>query len=143
MHKKDHRLFFGLAALLMVAGYGMSVGAFDMTEVAAAAGVTAPPHIQSVSTISGAGVILQIEITGHRFTKTGNTVNFGPGAIQNLGSPDGKTIRFIHPSTIGPACSPGEACPHWVMKVMPNTRYPVSVTNSNGTSNVVQYKTPK
>jgi hypothetical protein len=67
-------------------------------------------------------------ISGSGFTPRANTVRFGPGHIENLGSPDGRMLPFIVPDgynvpNVG-AFPPTQPGPH-----------EVRVVNANGTSN--------
>jgi peptidoglycan hydrolase-like protein with peptidoglycan-binding domain len=47
-------------------------------------------------------------------------------------------VYFTIPTSIGPNCSPGSACPDYVRLVTPG-QYNVTVENSNGTSNTLVY----
>lgn len=91
-----------------------------------------------------------IQIIGQGFTQN-NRVNFGSGAIANLPSsaivqtctgycahaPE-EVVNFTVPTSIGPYCAPGMMCAMYMQLITPGT-YPISVTNSNGTSNTVTF----
>ena len=106
------------------------------------------PVITSISTtttlvtplVAQGPVGTSVTITGTGFTSTGNTIHFGPGAIQNVSSTNGTTLTFTVPSTLTGGCSAGSgmACAMYIATISPGT-YSVSVTNANGTSNTVTY----
>ena len=96
--------------------------------------------ITSISPASGqAGT--SVTLTGH-FTATGNIVHFGPGGIGNLSATAAgngmQSITFTVPTSIGPYCRPGMACPMYMMLVT-NGVYKISVENDNGISNSVDF----
>jgi len=91
------------------------------------------PSITVLSPTSGV-VGTTVIVTGSRFTKTENTVNFGNGFIGGLTSANGTTLQFIVPAGLS-ICSPlMEFCP-LVSLIVNSGTYDVSVTNANGTSN--------
>jgi hypothetical protein len=79
-----------------------------------------------------------VSIRGGGFTPTGNTVKFGKGYINGLGSSDGVTLRFTVPEGLN-LCppttdqSPAVPCPGAYPRVSPGP-YAISVMNGNGTS---------
>ena len=80
-----------------------------------------------------------VTLYGNGFTSTGNDVHFGAGGTRNLSS-NGSTISFVVPSWIS-ACDflqQGYSCGSSVTQVTPAT-YQVYVTNSMGTTNVVNF----
>ncbi|MDO8504676.1 MAG: IPT/TIG domain-containing protein [Candidatus Liptonbacteria bacterium] len=124
--------------------------------------------IYGISPESGS-VGAQVTIKGRGFTATDNTVNFGRGAITGLPATYAGTnctndacmnstvtnpqsdiaiaaysfITFTVPESLSPVCPPSVSslpvpCPALAQMVTPGT-YPVSVTNSNGTSNGVKF----
>ncbi|MDO8569539.1 MAG: IPT/TIG domain-containing protein [bacterium] len=101
-------------------------------------GSTTQPSITVLSPISGP-VGTAITITGTGFTSTGNTVNFGTGAIPDLTSSDGKTITFALPSYLNPACY--YSTPRCLMPAFSVSAgtYQVSVQNANGQSNQMPF----
>jgi len=80
----------------------------------------------------------QITLTGTNFTTTGNSINFGTGAIANVASTNnGTTLSFTIPSNINAACYyQTPACLMPSISITPGN-YKISVTNANGTSNQV------
>jgi len=93
------------------------------------------PTISYISPNSGY-VGQQVTIYGSNFASS-NRINFGNGALQNVYS-NGSIISFTVPSSVGPYCAPGTACPQYLISITPGT-YNVSVMNSNGTSNIVPF----
>jgi len=84
----------------------------------------------------GSGPIgTRVTIMGSGFTRTGNSINFAGvrNAIPNLPSPDGKSLSFVMPAYACPGG--GRACSN---TPFPNGSYELSVTNANGTSDVVK-----
>ncbi|HWQ69120.1 MAG TPA: IPT/TIG domain-containing protein [Patescibacteria group bacterium] len=81
----------------------------------------------------------EVDITGHGFTRSGNTVRFGPGYIHDLASTDGRTLQFIVPDGLD-LCPPGPRtqCPDGFPQVVPGL-YEVSVLTSEGESNRLQF----
>lgn len=130
----------------------MSLGSATI-RVGASSSATSAPVINAMNPTSGA-VGTQVTLLGNNFSPTGNIVHFGSGAIANVSSkpavyscpmmPAGASttgcgagadeITFTVPSSVGPYCAPGKACPMYVMVVQPGS-YPVSVENAGGTSN--------
>jgi len=113
------------------------------------------PTISSISPTSGA-VGTSVTIAGAGFTSS-NIVHFGGGAISGVPSApsiyncpfmaagsagtcgsSSQTLTFTVPSSVGPYCAPGTACPMYVQLVTPGT-YNVYVQNDNGTSNTVTF----
>lgn len=92
---------------------------------------TSTVYIYQMNPSSGA-IGRQVVLVGTGFSKTGNTVNFGTGAITNLEA-DGRTIKFNVPDALNPACLSAVPYPCEMPSRMttPGT-YPVSVMNSSG-----------
>ena len=68
-----------------------------------------------------------------------NSINFGSSLIPGITSLDGTSITFIIPSYTTPACLySAPACKIAQQQIMPGI-YPVSVTNTSGTSNAVDF----
>ena len=86
----------------------------------------------------------QITIKGSGFTSTGNKIKFGDLGSENnssysLNSFDGKTLVFNVPSSNYMSCwYSNPACMTAAYLTQPGT-YEVSVTNANGTSNVLNF----
>jgi hypothetical protein len=95
---------------------------------------TGRPHLVRLTpstVLSGTGAVVTVELTGDRFTATGNTVYFGSIELGPLPS-NGSVIRFTVPETIP---SRGEVPP---MMVQPG-RYDVHVVNANGVSDSLAF----
>ena len=102
-------------------------------------GVTpsADTSITSLSPASGS-VGTEVVVTGGGFTTTGNTVRFGVGYINNLGSSDGVTLRFTVPDGLNlcpppSSMTPETPCPGGYPQVKPGS-YSILVVNNNGSS---------
>jgi len=81
-------------------------------------------------------------VRGAGFTPRGNIVRFGAGYIRDLGSPDGKTLRFTVPEGLD-LSPPGGPAADAYPPVRPGT-YEVSVLNALGASNSATFVvTPK
>ncbi len=113
------------------------------------------PAIVAIQPDSGA-IGTKVVITGTGFTPEDNNVafrlepgdsneTFKIGYINNLISPDGKTIEFVLPKFLGvcafplPLTTPITVCPDIGLNLKPNQTYPVFVVNQNGTSNSVSF----
>jgi hypothetical protein len=95
------------------------------------------PTISSITPTAGPSQT-NVTITGTGFTDN-NIVHLSVGAISGLGSiNNGTSITFTLPSSIGPYCKPGQACPMY-MALLTNGTYPVSVETANGSSNSVSF----
>lgn len=102
---------------------------------------TSGPNITSISPLTGP-VGTQVTITGSGFTTTGNRINFDftPNTSEplwsNLNSANGSTLSFDLPGTNGAVCF------NWpcllTLPVNPGL-HKISVTNTNGTSNSVNF----
>ncbi len=132
------------------------VGALTRARIATQCGTsttsTSTVKILSINPTSGP-VGTTVSITGTGFTAD-NIVHFGGGAIGNVAVSSStvapcpsaincnanatETLTITIPSSIGPYCAPGTACPMYEMLVTPNT-YMISVQNENGTSNAVSF----
>jgi len=77
-----------------------------------------------------------VTLTGTGFTPTGNSITIGstPNAVINVPSSDTRTLSFSIPSQLCNQLSGSAVC----LPLQPGT-YPFSVTNTNGTSNTVQF----
>lgn len=99
--------------------------------------LTADDAIPEISLLTpGTGPVgTTVTLIGSGFTKTGNAINIGEvgSVVTNLPSPDGKTIVFIIPTS----CYTGATCEGGIPK---HGTYELSVTNANGTSNVVRFE---
>jgi hypothetical protein len=144
--------------------YPQTIPTPDLTPVSLPINQTPPSNATEIPAITAiqpdAGVIgTKVIITGAGFTARDNNVAFrlepedGPerfkvGYINNLISPDGKTIEFIVPEVLG-ACAfplpenkggPIVGCPAIGILFKPGTdTYPVFVVNQNGTSNSINF----
>jgi peptidoglycan hydrolase-like protein with peptidoglycan-binding domain len=104
-------------------------------------GTTPPPvsglNIQYLAPQSGA-VGSTVTIYGSGFTND-NTVHFGSGVVMHVPSYNGTSISFTAPSALEPLCYFSEPrCAMPARQVTPGV-YGVSVQNSNGTSNSIQF----
>lgn len=113
-------------------------GNLDTAPIIVASGV--PTTILVMSPLKGA-VGQEVVLTGLNFTATGNTINFGSGAIPDIASESqGTKLRFLVPEYLTAACYFSKpSCLMASMLVKPGT-YPVSVQNSNGISNSINYE---
>jgi len=113
--------------------YGTSnIFAFSVTPAPAS-----QPTISSLSPASGA-VGSPVTIYGTGFLPT-NTVLFDGGPVgESTVARNGTAITFTVPNSVGADCQPGQACPMYARLITngPNT---VSVRNTNGTSNSVNF----
>jgi peptidoglycan hydrolase-like protein with peptidoglycan-binding domain len=92
------------------------------------------PVITSVSPTSGP-FGTQVTVTGRNFSSYDNVVNFAGvnRAYTGVSSYDGTTLRFTPTAT---PCTSGNVCAQVALN--PGT-YTISVTNANGTSNLMNY----
>lgn len=82
----------------------------------------------------------QIAIQGSGFSQYDNTVRFGSGGTMHLPSYNGTTIYYTVPQYLSPCdITTSGACALYLQLVTPGTTYPVSVSNSNGTSNAITF----
>jgi hypothetical protein len=94
--------------------------------------------ISSVTPTSGR-TGTQIAIQGSGFTQYDNTVRFGSGGTMHLPAYNG-TIYYTVPQYLSPCdISTSGTCPLYLQLVTPGTSYPISVSNSNGTSNTISF----
>ncbi|HEV7423794.1 MAG TPA: putative Ig domain-containing protein, partial [Candidatus Paceibacterota bacterium] len=108
--------------------------------------------IYSITPMSGS-VGTQVTINGTGFGYNGcnqysctntnytakNTVNFGSNVIPNIYSYNGTSLTFTVPTYVSPACLySNPACYVSQSQLTPGT-YPVSVTNTSGTSNAINF----
>ena len=95
------------------------------------------PVINNINPISGAAGS-QVTLTGTGFTSTGNTVTFSGNPMTDITS-NGTSLTFTVPTALNPSCyysKPQCLAPTVIMQ--PGI-YQVTVTNANGTSNVINY----
>lgn len=111
----------------MTAEVSATVNVSGQTQVQA-------PRISYISPTSG-GYNQQITIVGSGFDRYSNHINYAgvSRVAMNVPSVDGTTLSFTVPAT---PCAPDMICAQVVLN--PGT-YPISVTNSKGTSNSVSY----
>lgn len=97
--------------------------------------------LDGISPTSGA-VGATIFLTGSGFTDS-NTILFDSNVaardVHIASTQGGKQMLFFTvPSSIGPDCQTGQACPQYLREVTPGT-YQLSVENTNGKSNELQF----
>lgn len=98
------------------------------------------PVIERISPAE-ASIGTEISVIGSGFTATSNSLQFGAGFayINNLTSPDGKTIMFVLPESFD-TCNPdGNICAEFLSRPIPGQTYEVTVINTNGRSNSVKF----
>jgi peptidoglycan hydrolase-like protein with peptidoglycan-binding domain len=102
--------------------------------------ITSPVSINSMMPTTGM-VGSAVTLYGSGFTND-NTIVFGNGVVPHVSSPDSRNLTFTVPSSLSPACMyTNPAC---YMSSMPSMQtppgtYPVSVTNTNGSSNSMNF----
>ena len=94
-------------------------------------------QVQSASQTSGA-IGTQVTLYGSGFTGD-NTVTFGYGVVVHIPSYNGTSLTFTVPTSLEPLCRfSSPACMIVTRQTTPGT-YPVSVQNTNGTSNSINF----
>ena len=106
---------------------GSSAAPFTITSA-----VSLVPVINSLSPVSGAIGTL-VTVKGLNFTAD-SIINFGSGNA-DITFIDANTLQFTVPENLYSGCKPPMMCPTYITDVKPGS-YNVSVTNSNGTSNI-------
>ena len=144
-----------MAAMLLLGACSNTKSPTSAIEILEIAFPTIPPVIESISPSSGT-IGAEILIRGSGFTPQKNDIAFTHEEINFQGSniaylnevssPDGKTLRFTLPEVLG-ACAfsqmkPGEACP-LVGIELPAGRITVTVVNRNGISYGVVFERSK
>ncbi len=81
----------------------------------------------------------QVLLQGSGFSALDNTVHFGQGGTQHVPSQNGTTIYYTIPYAVSPCDLAGYGCAAPTTLVVPNS-YPLSVTNSQGTSQTLQFQ---
>jgi hypothetical protein len=82
------------------------------------------------------GTVVTIHASG--FAPTGNQVTLDgmvAGSLDDLSSPDGKTLTLTVPSSLGPNCKPDQACPMY-LRVVTAGSYSVAVISNGVTYNI-------
>jgi hypothetical protein len=102
-------------------------------------GTTGGVVLLSISPQSG-HIGTQIMLTGSGFTGD-NTIHFGGGGIMHVPSQSGTYLYYTVPSYLSPCdvTPQGNVCAQYVQQVTPGS-YPLYVTNSNGTSQTLQFQ---
>ena len=94
--------------------------------------------LSSLSPTSGR-VGTQVLLTGTGFAPYDNTVRFGQGGSRNVSSfNNGTQMYFTIPAWMSPCDPLASVCTMQAVQVTPGT-YSVSVANSNGTSQTLQF----
>ncbi len=125
-------------ATVSVTNYGGTSNSVQFTVTTSSIQATTPT-LSALSPTSGA-IGTSVTLTGTRFSATSNTINFGSNnVIRNIASTNGTSLTFTVPAYTSPACL--YATPACVQRPGEITAgaYAVSVTNSGGTSNSVQF----
>ena len=137
--------------------YNVSVQNSNGTSNAQTFTVTSGSQTQNVSIYrispTSGPVGTTLSITGFGFTSS-NIVHFGGGAITNVPISSSiaiacttdpschgginQTLTITIPSSIGPYCAAGMACPMYMQLITPGI-YTVYVQNDNGSSNAVSF----
>lgn len=131
LHGRPRRRPHGHAivtACLLIFGGCAGDGSRGIERATSEASAPLITHMVPTSGPVGTGV----RISGSGFTPGGNTVRFGPGYIEDPGSPDGRTLAFVVPD--------GYNLPY--ARAFPPVRpgpHEVRVVNANGTSNSVVF----
>jgi hypothetical protein len=81
------------------------------------------------------GTIVTIHGSGFSADNTIEMNDLVSGSMKDAASPDGKTLTFNIPANLGPNCKPTEACPQFLMLVMPNI-YKISVVTNSATQDI-------
>lgn len=125
----------GLAVLAGTAGY---------VWIRSSSTMVVPPAINTISS-NDAVVGTELSIRGSGFTPTRNSlqllVHEGKLAdtsfvyINDLVSPDGKTLTFVLPESFEKCNADKSVCAESVRRPVPGQRYEISVINANGESN--------
>lgn len=124
----------------LVQACNVSGCSYDSNNATAVSRAANAPGISALTPASGSIGAL-VSVTGSGFSATGNRINFNGGVITDLVS-DGKVLSFKVPSDRVPLCAVTEPrclLPAPYNPVTPGN-YAVSVTNANGTSNILQFE---
>jgi hypothetical protein len=123
------------SGLLVLACSGLAVLVSVVATPGASAQANPPTLIEIVPASGPAGpdYPLHVTIRGTGFLPGGNVVRFGPVTLPAVSSPDGSRIMFYAPKEMP---SRGEVPP---AGLTPGD-YPVTVTNSAGTSNALSFR---
>jgi hypothetical protein len=96
-----------------------SIGSFTVVGTSSATSTPVTGYRSYLAPSSGpVGTVVTIHGSG--FAPTGNQVTMDgmvAGSLSDLSSPDGKTLTFAVPSSLGPNCKPDQACPMYLMEV--------------------------
>lgn len=106
------------------------------TAIIAAMAPSAPATPAPLSPATGpVGTVVTISGSGFGSDNTIEMNGLIGGNMQDIASPDGQTLTFTVPANLGPNCTPGQACPQFLVLVAPNT-YEISVITNNVAQNI-------
>lgn len=124
--------------------YSVSVVSNNVTQDIGSFTVTGTPlsppttSYRSYLTPSSGPVGTVVTIHASGFAPTGNTITFNgmvAPSMSNVSSPDGKTLTFTAPSSLGPNCKPDQACPMYLILVS-DSSYQVNVITNGVTQDI-------
>jgi hypothetical protein len=98
------------------------------------AGAASKPMILSVSPVSGADGT-EVTLYGEGFSTVGNRIHAGSGILEDVPSPDGKTLSF----TVHDPFPDDLKYPPFLQGKFPDFQYGFIVENENGDSNPVEF----
>jgi len=95
----------------------------------------------SYLTPSTGNVGTQVMLQGTGFSSLDNTVHFGAGGTQHVPSSNGTTLYYTIPAYVSPCdvIASGQVCAQYIQQVTTGS-YPIFVTNSNGTSQTLNFQ---
>ena len=137
----SNQLSFVIPTSIGTGLHGFRINLVDSYSNTVSFNITVPatpiqaPTISSILPTSGA-VGTQVTINGSGFIST-NLIKFGSGTLSADSSTE-NSMTFTIPSYLG-NCSLSGACTNAMIMINPDTTYPVSVMNSNGISNTMNF----
>jgi hypothetical protein len=129
---------FQIQAVLMDGNSNVTITGSSGVFMITSGVTTQAPTISYLSPSSGV-VDSTFTINGNDFTLTGNAVNFGFGYIPDLTSASGNQIIFTVPESLDLRCRFSNPPCMTVTAMTQPGNYNVSVSNMNGTSNILNF----